>query len=305
MNPMTSTTPASTPPVPLVSVLLPCYNHERYVEESVRSVLNQSHPNVELIVVDDGSTDRSPHILAELAREHGFQYAHQPNAGLVSTLNRAKRKATGKYVALSASDDYFHPDKLARLVEFMERNPQYAMVHSNLIQVDEHSRETLRIREHCRSGDVFEDLLCGRFHINGLSALIRADVYAQFEYGAHYIDDWHMWLEIAKTHPIGYVDEFLAYYRRHDNHLTGNPEKMRAAEREIIELHCEHPAYLQAVSNWREKWFGFYARSPKAAHRATAKALGLDLLKQQRPTLATLKSWLRWAWLELNKQDVK
>src|SRR5438270_10375032 len=96
---------ANTGP-PLVSVLLPSFNHEAYVEQAIRSVLEQSYPAVELVVIDDCSSDRTGEVAAELARAHGFTFAANPaNLGLNATLEKALALSHGEYVSVLASDD--------------------------------------------------------------------------------------------------------------------------------------------------------------------------------------------------------
>jgi alpha-1,3-rhamnosyltransferase len=282
--------------LPLVSVILPSFNHRRFVGESIDSVLRQTYPNIQLIVIDDGSTDGSADDIAGLAKQHGFEFIAQANAGVIATLNRAKQLVRGKYVSLTASDDFYHPQKIERLVNFMESHPDYALVHAKIIQVDDQSKETQRIDEHCHSGQVFGHLLRGDFHVNGLSALVRADVYSQFQYGQFYIDDWYMWLRIAEQYPVGYVDEYLAYYRRHDNHLSGKADKMMAAEKSILACFSHTPEYPEAVLRWREKWFNYYASQPDAASRTQALGLGRELLSQHRWSTTVFKGWVRWLW---------
>lgn len=287
---------AHTAELPLVSVILPSFNHRRFVGESIDSVLRQTYPNIQLIVLDDGSTDGSAEYIACLAEQHGFEFIAYANAGLIATLNRAKQRVRGKYVSLCASDDFYHPQKIERLVSFMESHPEYALVHAKIIQVDDHSKETERIDEHCPSGQVFGPLLRGDFHVNGLSALVRADVYSQFQYGQFYIDDWYMWLRIAKQYPVGYLDEYLAYYRRHDNHLSGKADKMMAAEKSILDCFVHTLEYPEAVLRWREKWFNHYAIQSDPVSRTQALGLGRELLSQHRWSTAVIKGWVRWLW---------
>lgn len=282
--------------LPLVSVILPSFNHRRFVGESIDSVLRQTYPNIQLIVIDDGSTDGSADYIASLAEQHGFEFIAQSNSGVIATLNRAKQLVRGKYVSFTASDDFYHPQKIERLVNFMELHPEYALVHAKIIQVDDQSKETQRIEEHCPSGQVFGALLRCDFHVNGLSALVRADVYSQFEYGQFYIDDWYMWLRIAEQYPVGYVNEYLAYYRRHDNHLSGKADKMMSAEKSILECFAHTPEYPEAVLRWREKWFNYYASQPDPASRTQALGLGRELLSQHRWSATVLKGWARWLW---------
>jgi alpha-1,3-rhamnosyltransferase len=282
--------------LPLVSVILPSFNHRQFVLESIESVLHQTYPCIQLIVFDDGSTDGSAEYIEGLAKQHGFEFIAQANAGLIATLNRAKKLVRGKYVSLTASDDYYHPEKIRRLVSFMEAHPEYAMVHSNIIQVNDQSKEILRIDEKCPSGQIFGTLLRGECHVNGLSALVRADIYSQFQYGQFYIDDWYMWLRIAEKYPVGYVDEYLAYYRRHENHLSGKADKMMTAEKLILEHFAHTPEYKGAVLRWHEKWFHHYASHRDLASRTRALQLGRELMLQHRWSITVLKGWARWLW---------
>lgn len=119
---------------PLISVVIPSYNHERFVERAIRSVLDQSYPHVELIVVDDGSIDDS---LAVIRRVHeetgsGFTMLAKPNGGVSSTLNYGIRHARGDLIAILASDDRFLDEKLARQVALFQASPAtVGAVHCN------------------------------------------------------------------------------------------------------------------------------------------------------------------------------
>ncbi len=108
----------------LVSVVIPLYNAEKYIEETMQSILNQTYQNIEIIVVDDGSKDQSPTIVKELQRKHPekVRYIHQKNQGVSVARNTGIEHANGEYVAFLDSDDLWHPSKIEKQVQSMHLN---------------------------------------------------------------------------------------------------------------------------------------------------------------------------------------
>ncbi len=242
--------------LPLVSVLLPSYNHEAYIEEAIMSVVNQTYKNIELIVIDDGSTDSSPEILKKLQQRYGFIYIQRENKGLIKTLQELKSLASGKYISLFSSDDKYALDKLTILVGFLEKNQEYVMVYSKIIIIDDNSNAVSKVNEDYKSGEIFHYLLKGDFFLNGLAALIRNEVYEQFDYNLKsYVDDLYMWLQVAFKNKIGFVDEYLGCYRKHNNHLSKNLLKMQESEEKIISQYKSYVHYDEAINEWNLRWF--------------------------------------------------
>lgn len=119
---------------PLVSVIIPAYNHELYVERAILSVINQSYKNIELIVVNDGSTDDTWSVIKNLWHLHGecFKIYNQENKGVCKTINRGISKSTGDYIAILASDDFFALNKLEEQIKlFLVSSDDVGLVHSS------------------------------------------------------------------------------------------------------------------------------------------------------------------------------
>ena len=121
---------------PKVTVRMSAYNHEAYVEQAILSIVNQTYQDFELLVIDDGSTDRTPEILERLSQEHGFYYERQQNMGLPKTLNKLIRMANGEYITGCASDDYWPEDRLEEQVAILDHKPRVDLVHGNFTAVD-------------------------------------------------------------------------------------------------------------------------------------------------------------------------
>jgi alpha-1,3-rhamnosyltransferase len=242
--------------LPLVSVLLPSYNHEKYIEKAILSVINQTYKNIELIVIDDGSTDSSPEIISKLQEKYGFFYIKRENKGLIKTHKELISLSNGTYISFFSSDDYYAINKIEKLVNYLEKNINYVMAYSNIILVDSNSKEIVKVNEKCQQGNIFKFLLMGDFFINGLSAIIRTEVYKKYKFlDGSYIDDLDIWLYISSQHEIGYVDEYLAYYRKHDNHMSGNLLKMQESEEIIINQYKNKDCYREAFNEWNLRWF--------------------------------------------------
>jgi alpha-1,3-rhamnosyltransferase len=249
---------------PLVSVLIPCYNHENYVEYAINSVLNQTYKNIELIVINDGSTDNSHCIIENLLKENNFQYYKQDNKGLIHTIEILRSLAKGKYISLLASDDAFLSNKIEILVNYLEKKPQYCMVYSNMYLINLKNEIIGNIKDGGKEGFIFEDLLCGNFFINGLTTLINRDVYIKYDYEKGYIEDLQMWLKMAKENKIGFVDEYLALYRIGNTlSLSHNIKKMQKAENEIIFKYKSEPIFNKALQEWNIRWLGSFAKCDK------------------------------------------
>ncbi len=269
--------------LPEVSVIIPCYNHEGYIRECLLSVLRQSYPKVQVIVIDDGSTDHSPELIRELQQDYTFIFERQENHGISATLNKGiQQYASGKYIAIVASDDYWVEDKLARQVAFMEENPQAAMVYGNAFLVNEHSEnigsfDEKRLAKPC----TFRALILDKVGIPALTVMVKREVFQKL---GHFdvqlaMEDWDMWLRIADQFPIAYLPGEVAYYRFHPTNISAKKELMMKNRFLIMEKWKEKkPAlYQEAISYWRLQAFRAFSKEDKSLAK-----------KYLRPTFANL-----------------
>lgn len=120
----------------MVTVIIASYNHGPYIEESILSVVNQTYPNIELLVVDDGSSDDSVERIQRLQALHGFDFRVQQNMGLTHTLNSAIARAQGSLIAPFGSDDIMMPDRIAIQVEYMADKPEVGICAGNIELID-------------------------------------------------------------------------------------------------------------------------------------------------------------------------
>lgn len=237
---------------PLVSVIIPSYNHGKYITQCIESIINQTYRNFELIVIDDGSTDNSAEVLNCLKSEYGFKLIIQKNHGISYTLNRGIREfAHGKYLAMCASDDFWTPNKLETQVNFMEANRFYPMCYGKTYYVNEDSKlinmDSVLKKEYY-GGWLFEDIFLFKLDLP-VNCLFRRSI---FEEVGFYDDnmaaeDYYMDLKISSKYSIGFVDEFLGYYR-----ITDIPFKSIRFDRisdshlKTIELYKDHKYYKKA-----------------------------------------------------------
>lgn len=212
--------------MPLVSVVVPVLNGEMFLRESLDSILHQTYPRVELIVMDDGSTDATAEIVASYGDD--VLYVRQPaTRGIYGNANDGIARASGELVGVFHADDVYLPTMLDREVEWLAEHPRAAAVFCSDVFVDADGAELGRLvlptevrgdRE-LDYGEVLNALLR---HKNAFlrcpTALVRASVYRQL---GGYRDarfkntsDLEMWLRIARSHPIGVLEDHLLLYRR-------------------------------------------------------------------------------------------
>ncbi|MFZ1072553.1 MAG: glycosyltransferase [Verrucomicrobiia bacterium] len=210
---------------PLVSAIVICYNHARFVTECLESVKAQRYPNLELIVHDDASSDNSVAVIqAWLARCDipNRLMVQKQNQGVCRSLNHALSHASGKYVSGIAADDVWLPGKLLKQVELMERLPdKVGVVYSDALQMDEGGKllqETF-IQAHRRfdsmpEGNIHNALWEGNF-IPSMTTLVRRACYSQtglFDETLFY-EDWDMLLRLSRWFDFVYSPEISAKYR--------------------------------------------------------------------------------------------
>jgi len=255
--------------MPLVSVVVPCYNHEKYVEETIESIVNQTYKNIEFIVIDDGSKDNSVKIIQELADKYNFTFIHRSNKGLSATLNEGIKLSKGKYYCACASDDKFILDKVEKQVKFMESNSNYVLSYGNIIKFDDNGKEEKTKVIRAKSGFIFEEIIMGNIILPAVTVMLRTDIVK--ELGGYdeklWIEDWDMWLRVSDKYQVGYIDEFLAYYRQHDTNISKQTIKMYKSQKIILNKWKEKKHFGKYLANKKLKWFRYLA----ANHKSEAK----------------------------------
>lgn len=203
----------------LVSIIIPSYNHDGYIEQSIRSVIEQTYKNIQLIVIDDGSSDGSIELLSKLEKELGFILILQENAGVCKTLNRGIRDfSKGDLLCILASDDYYHPKKIEKQVRaLMNSNSEFC--YTQAIEFDSHTKKELRVfPKKDFTGKVLNKLLLRQPYAAG-SIMFTRNLYDKvggFDSNLKY-EDWDFSIRCAANTDFSCVAEPLFYYRSHEN----------------------------------------------------------------------------------------
>jgi len=223
------------PDLPTVSVLIPAHNYERFVEESLRSALDQDYPadRLEIIVVDDGSTDRTAEVVKRIADSNParIKLVQQSNSGQIATIARARAEATGELIAFLDADDVWLPDKTRKQVAVFLERPDVGLVFCDMTTVGANGEVLKTTVFDPGEPDMDPVRLYTRVLrtniIYGGSSMYRADLLADDPPDT--LESWDWWLAIQATQSfatggmvVGFVPEPLALYREHgENMLLG------------------------------------------------------------------------------------
>ena len=211
---------------PKVTVRMSAYNHEKYVELAILSIVNQTYQDFELIVIDDGSCDRTPEILERLSHEHGFRYERQENMGVVRTINRIAQMARGRYFTGCASDDLWPPNRLEEQVAAMDANLEVALVHGIPAVVDDAGNvvvnERFQVEQMLDGADAFRDMVWRRKKFQTTTMMMRTSVYRELGgYDVNIsVEDVDWMLRVTRKYPIKAVGSVWSYYRKHGQNWT-------------------------------------------------------------------------------------
>jgi len=309
---------------PLISVIIPCYNHQKYIQEAIYSVVNQTYSNIELIILNDGSQDNSHKKILELeeickARFTHFHYINKLNEGVAATLNKGLVLSKGLYISFCASDDRYLENHIETLVnKYMQLDDSVAMVSGNTNFIDNQGREMYFDKNHkvvydreqafftslkeltyeynpieyIKEYGTYKSVVLGRCGINQATMFVRQaliDV-GMFNMG-NKVEDVGIWLKIAKKYKAVYIDKILYSYRLHGENsvMLSMPE----FNRDIIRLLLNEKEYCFTHGLKREWRVRFYNTLISMYVRGKDYKFVTKLLKQESACLfawyATMK----------------
>ena len=295
---------------PLVSAIVPVYNGERFLAQALDSALAQSLRDLEIVVVDDGSSDGSRAIADAYAARHPgvVRVHHQPNQGLCGARNAALALARGRHLALLDADDVWLPHHLAASVAVLQRRRGVALVHADIERVDLNGNSLGCFDRHWdRVGnDVFRTLFLRREHVCCPTAVFRREIIERvgnfdMRFNRLGCEDRDLWLRIAAIAEVAYLEDVHALYRLHGANMSTNFDKMMTARTLLVEkfgtlprgqplrrqalaaAHCNLGDELMDAAR-RRAAFAAYARAfaVRPIERNALKGMLRSLLKPQQ-----------------------
>ena len=237
------------PTAPRVTALVPCYNGEATLALALDSALAQSYDALEVVVVNDGSTDRSRDIAHAYAERSAgrVRVVDQPNAGLPAARNAAIDAARGDFFALLDADDRWLPQHLERSMAILDADPSVGLVHANVECID---ADGMSLGAQPRSwrphDDAYRTLLLRHEHVCCPSAVFRRRCIEQVgafdtRFTGLGCEDRDLWLRIAERYRLHYIDDVLVQYRIHAASMSRNRERMRRARLALIDKVAQTP----------------------------------------------------------------
>jgi glycosyltransferase involved in cell wall biosynthesis len=245
---------------PLISVIIPCYNHARYLPAAIDSVSMQDYPNKEIIVVDDGSSDNTKEVAANYPQ---VKYIFQNNSGLSAARNTGLKNSGGELLLFLDADDWLYADALKTNTRYLAEDPDLAFVSGGHNKVDDAgcilSAEDIDVNE-----DHYQWLLKMNYIGMHATVLYRRWVFDEFEFDTSLkaCEDYDLYLRIARKYPIAHHTKKIAAYRWHNSNMSGNIPKMLGSVLLVLDrqkklLHTT--AEKEALKKGRHIWKTYYA----------------------------------------------
>jgi glycosyltransferase involved in cell wall biosynthesis len=243
-----------------VSVIVPAYNAEATIERTISSVLNQTYTNLEVLVVDDGSTDETAAIVQRFANvNRRTSLLSKSNGGLVSARNLGIAHASGEFIAPIDADDLWHPEKISKQVALMrERGTRVGLIYAWARGIDEQDRVIFDIPPSDFRGDVYAALIMRNFVSSGAPLVRRRYVEEIGGYdatlaarGAPCTEDLKFNLDIAERYDFDFVPEFLLGYRFRAGSMSTDIEAMLRSQDVVVrEARARHPELPETLFRW-------------------------------------------------------
>ncbi len=246
---------------PLVSVIVPCYNGAAFLEETLRSALAQSYAEVEVVVVDDGSTDSSP----EIARRFPVRYIRQPNRGLCEARNAGIRESKGDYLVFLDADDRLKPGAIEAGLRALAQRPDCAMAVGDHMFITADGGYLASSTKECSTHSHYEALLKSNFIEMIASVLFRRSIFDEvggFDATLRVAEDYELYLRIARALPICCHAAIVAEYRKHGTNTSLNAELMLTTTLQVLKDQGKYLgndsgrsiAFQEGVRSWRKQY---------------------------------------------------
>lgn len=249
--------------LPLVSILLLSMNHERFIEQNILSLTNQTYKNIEVLYLDNISTDNTYQKGTRCLLESGLafkSFRNEKSGGISKNLNFLASKASGKYICPLSADDWLTHDSIEKKAAYLSAHPDAGMVY-NSVYTYYNDSDTVKVvskKGWRKNGEIFEDILKKNF-ITGTGCLIRKQSLQKVGFWDEKskIEDWDMWIRIAEHYRIGFIDIPLSYYRLNTgNNISGNLKYIMDGSDYILKKHARHKnikygkRYVQSLESY-------------------------------------------------------
>lgn len=208
--------------MPKISVVMPAYNAEKYIGESIDSILNQTYGDFEFIIINDGSRDSTKEIILSYSDNRIVYLENEINSGIVVTLNKGLKYATGEYIARMDADDIAVAERLEKQIEFMEKNKDVGVLGTGICIFGEDVQEQTRVfttnPEQLKAELIFNSCIAHPTVMMRSNILKNNGLSYDLEYAG--AEDYNLWWKIAKVSRIATIPDLLVKYRIHSSQIT-------------------------------------------------------------------------------------
>ena len=223
-----------------ISVVIPVYNRQEYIGFALESVLKQTRPADEIIVVDDGSTDCTAEVVASYG--DAVRYFYQPNSGVSAARNTGIKHAARSWLAFLDSDDRWHPEKLETLMHLAKDQPDLRIFHSNELWI-RNGRRVNQKKVHRKSGGMIYERCLPRCVISPSAVMIHREIFRQYGLFDEHLpacEDYEMWLRICRREPVGYCETpLITKFGGHEDQLSQTFPAMDRFRVQVLQQHLE------------------------------------------------------------------
>ena len=270
---------------PLVSVVITTYNHGHFLLEAINSILQQAYPAIEIVVVDDGSTDGTKDIIQRFKE---VQYINQANQGLASARNTGIRHSTGELLLFLDADDWLLPDAVSTNVRYLQQNEHLAFVSGGHYKVFTEAG-IVEEDKNIISSEHYSHLLKGNYIGMHAAVMYRRWVFNEFSYDVNLkaCEDYDLYLKIARKYPVVHHTELIAAYRHHSSNMSANIPLMLSTVLSVLDRqeeslcsNAEKEALAKGRMVWKEYYSGKMAKRPYP--KTSMRAYGYFTRKLQK-----------------------
>ena len=258
---------------PLVSILCLTYNHEQYIRQSIESLINQSYSNIEILLLDNASKDKTVEIAKNILESSGRSYkiiASDINYGVSKGLNiLAKNHATGTLLSFASGDDWYNLNNISKKVEYISLHPKYSLIYSTgYLYFNDTQKTQLIDHKNLEEGNIYDKLFRKNFlYLHGCLVVKKTFL----ELGSFdenlMIEDWDFSLRLAKNHKIGLVREPLFFYRKHSEGMTSKPDSIYFKTCfKILKKHKKNKKHFDGIDWLMKQYLNTLKRENKNLH---------------------------------------